>query len=65
MGTREDLLERVSAARRRRAEAGRELDEANQALHEHEVAAARADGVNDGVGDEILHPRLPRVTVRG
>lgn len=63
MGTREDLLEKVAAARRRRAEAGREIDEVTQALRE--LDATRAPDV-DAEGDEVVHPPgLRRVTVRG
>lgn len=65
MGTWEELLEKVAAARRRRADAGRELDEANRALHAVEVLAERESRSSDWSGDEVLHPRLPRVTVKG
>lgn len=58
------LLERVARARQRYADARRELDEANQALAAFE-REERAAGRDDGAGDEVVHPRLPRVSVRG
>jgi hypothetical protein len=64
MGTKEDLLERVARARQRSGEARRELDEANAALRAFE-ADGRAAAGDDGGGDEVLHPRLPRVSVHG
>lgn len=65
MGTREDLLEKVAAARRRRTDAGRELDEANAALQAFEASERAARPDDDGAGDEVLHPPIRRVTVKG
>lgn len=63
MGMREDLLERVAQARRRHAEAARELGLANDALGAFEAQPARDA---DAEGDEVVHPPgLRRVTVRG
>ena len=62
MGMREDLLERVAQARRRHAEAARELGLANDALGAFETAERAPDAEDD----EVVHPPgLRRVTVKG